>query len=141
MDKLDWQKEINLSGRNLSKFPISPPKKIQCYYCGKEKPLSISLFGRGEMISGHVLSDELKAFCNEECYDKYLSETCVKEYRNHRIFSIKDEKHGVLFVPYIYSPYGFSTLKQCEDYIDVRLKELELGREEWLQKEERQKGK
>lgn len=91
---------------------------IYCKYC--HKPLGESSFKfftkayKGELIEGGR-----KVFCGEGCYNQYLKQYFVEEYKGNKIYWVfKDNQK--YYIPYAGCHYGFKTIQECKNRIDAK---------------------
>ena len=90
-----------------------------CKFCKKE---IVNVKGViGYYLHSKQLVDSCKKvpFCSDECYQNYLNEYFVEEYKGSKIYKIN--KLGVKFyIPYAGANYGFKTLEACKNRIDSK---------------------
>lgn len=91
---------------------------VYCKHC--HKPLgntSLTFFMhsyRGKLVDGGE-----KVFCNEKCYEQYLQQYFVEEYKGNKIYWIftNNQKY---YIPYAGCHYGFKTIQDCKNRMDAK---------------------
>lgn len=89
----------------------------RCYHCRKELgELSFQLFRN--IFMGYDNIGRRKPFCSEQCYNEYIQQYQVAEYKGRPIYKV--EKDGVIgYMPWWFSPYYFTDIDSCKKRMDM----------------------
>jgi hypothetical protein len=92
--------------------------RVYCKHCFKPLGISSISFYRTAYM-GELVDGGRKPFCNEQCYNKYLSKYFVEEYKGNKIYWLfKDNKK--YYIHYAGCNYGFKTVEECKGRIDAK---------------------
>ena len=89
----------------------------RCCHCKKELgELSYQLFRN--VFMGYNNRGRRNLFCSEQCYNEYIKQYQVAEYKGRPIYKVEIE--GVTgYIPWWFAPYFFTDIDSCKQRMDM----------------------
>ena len=88
-------------------------KNKTCFYCKESIGENLTLKETFSFLKRRI--GGIGSYFHDECYEKYIEEAFVEEYKGNKIYKI-----GEYYYPYLDCPYYFYTLRECKARIDIK---------------------